>query len=228
MSRAKFFFAAAFLPAFLFSAAAAGAEETAITGTVVVQSQDGKIVSPANVVVFIDKLETDKGFEPPAAHPEIRQRGKKFVPDILPVVTGTTVDFVNDDNLFHNVFSRSKARPFDLGIYKQGLRKSLTFDTPGLVKVYCNIHFNMVTFILVLNNPYFAVTSGKGEYRITGVPPGRYTLRAWQRFGEEGSREITVPPEQGTSADFQLVQDKTSLRHKNKYGREYSLHPGNY
>jgi hypothetical protein len=131
-------------------------------------------------------------------HPleEIHQKNANFVPHVLPVMIGTTVQFPNDDNIFHNVFSKSEAGSFDLGLYKKGdLAKQVTFTNLGEVDVFCSIHARMNCIILVRENPYFAVADTRGHYTITNVPPGTYTLVAWQERLPVDSRVITVPEE---------------------------------
>ena len=103
------------------------------------------------------------------------QRNETFVPHVLAITTGTTVDFPNSDRIYHNVFSLSKARQFDLGRYAVGRSKSVRFDRSGIVRVFCDIHSHMSAFILVFSHPFFSVTDPAGRYRIENVPPGSYT-----------------------------------------------------
>jgi len=136
------------------------------------------------------------GAKPVRLLEEIRQKNATFVPHVLPVMVGTAVEFPNDDNIFHNVFSKSDAAPFDLGLYKKGdPAKQVPFNKPGEVDVFCSIHTHMNCIILVLENPYFAVTDSRGHYAIPNVPPGTYTLYAWQERLPQDSKVITVPEE---------------------------------
>lgn len=128
----------------------------------------------------------------PSEHPKMVQQGQAFDPLVLPIVVGTTVDFPNLDPVYHNVFSYSKAKKFDLGRFPKGQSKSVTFDTPGLVKVFCEIHSSMRAHILVLDQPYFTTTSADGNYRIENVPPGKYTLKIWQDQLPELEFPVTV------------------------------------
>ena len=132
------------------------------------------------------------------------QRNETFVPHVLAVTTGTTVDFPNSDRIYHNVFSLSKARPFDLGRYAVGRSKAVRFDRPGIVRVFCDIHSHMSAFILVFSHPFFSVTGADGRYRIENVPPGSYTLVAWNAGVASASRSVIVADSTPTEADFTL------------------------
>jgi len=132
------------------------------------------------------------------------QRNETFVPHVLAITVGTTVDFPNSDNTYHNVFSLRGPRPFDLGRYAAGKSKSVRFDRPGIVRVFCEIHSHMSAFILVFNHRYFAVTSADGRYQIGRVPPGQYTLVAWNEGSVRESRPIVVPNDGAVEADFSL------------------------
>jgi plastocyanin len=132
------------------------------------------------------------------------QRNETFVPHVLAIIAGTTVDFPNNDRTYHNVFSLSKTRSFDLGRYAAGRSKSVRFDKPGIVRVFCDIHSHMRAYILVFSHPYFAVTDEQGRYRIDGVPPGTYTVIAWNEAMDLQSRKITVPESADVDLDFAL------------------------
>ena len=123
----------------------------------------------------------------------VRQKDATFVPHVLPVMVGTTVEWPNEDPIFHNVYSKSDAASFDLGLYKKGdPPHRYKFDKPGEVDVFCSIHARMNCIVLVLENPYFSV-SDAGRYSITNVPPGKYTLVAWQERLPKDTKIIEVP-----------------------------------
>lgn len=130
---------------------------------------------------------------PPAEPPTMMQHDTAFVPAALVVPVGTTVRFPNDDPFFHNVFSYSRTKRFDLGRYPRGVAKDVTFDAPGIVKVYCEVHDFMRAVIVVTDNPFHAVVGRDGAFRIDGVPPGTYTLVIWHPDLGEVDREVTVP-----------------------------------
>ncbi len=157
----------------------------------------------ADVVVYIE--EVPGTFAPPAENPKIVQKSASFQPAVLPILAGTTVDFPNMDAIFHNVFSYSKTKPFDLGLYKSGASKQITFPKPGQVTMYCSIHRTMKADILVLQNPYFAVTDAKGSYKIPGVPEGKYTLTGWHDRFPEASIDVDIPKDAASvTADLTL------------------------
>ncbi len=144
-------------------------------------------------------FETDEG-----GHAVMDQRNETFVPHVLAIATGTTVDFPNSDKFYHNVFSLSKARRFDLGRYAVGHSQSIRFDRPGIVRVFCDIHSHMNAFILVFSHPFFALTDGEGRYRIDHVPPGTYGVIAWNEGTSSEPRPVTVPDGGIAELDFTL------------------------
>jgi plastocyanin len=137
-------------------------------------------------------------------HAVLDQRDERFVPHVLAITTGTVVDFPNSDRIFHNVFSLSKTRPFDLGRYAAGRSKAVTFDRPGIVRVFCDIHSHMNAFVLVFNHPFFALTDMDGRYRIDNVPPGTYNLVAWNEGVSSGPQAVVVPEGGEAELDFAL------------------------
>lgn len=133
------------------------------------------------------------------------QRNETFVPHLLAVTVGTTVDFPNNDRTYHNVFSLSKARRFDLGRYAAGRSKSVRFDRPGIVRVFCDIHSHMNAFILVFSHRFFSVADAEGRYEIDRVPPGTYTLVAWVEGAIRETRAVQIAAEsRGVEVDFLL------------------------
>ena len=139
-----------------------------------------------NVVVYLTGV-TSRGPLTPSRH-AIRQEHEAFVPRVLAITRGSTVDFPNADPYFHNVFSLSSAGTFNLGRYPKGETKGREFTKPGLVKVYCNIHSHMSASILVLDHPYFTIPELDGTFKLSNVPPGRYTIVGWhERVGERTS-----------------------------------------
>jgi plastocyanin len=131
------------------------------------------------------------------------QRNETFVPHVLAILAGTVVDFPNSDKTFHNVFSYSSAKRFDLGRYAAGRSKSVRFDRPGVVRVFCDIHSHMNAFVLVFSHPFFDTTDVDGRFRIDHVPAGTYTVIGWYEGEARTSRAVTVPA--GGAVDLELA-----------------------
>jgi plastocyanin len=156
------------------------------TTTAPVVNQRYEIVSKGGVVATNPPLAVvflAGDFPKPATPPvtQLMQKALTFIPALLPVQTGTKVEFPNLDDQYHNIFSYSPAKRFDLGRYRSDERPipSQTFDVAGLVTLRCDIHEHMRGVILVLDTPHFVMTDAAGNFRLTGLPPGRYTLKAW-------------------------------------------------
>ena len=128
----------------------------------------------------------------PGSPETISQQDTAFVPALLTVSRGATVDFANEDPFFHNVFSYSQAKRFDLGRFPAGQSKSVTFEETGIVKVYCEVHDFMRAIVLVLDTPYHSVVSEDGSFTIRGVPPGTYEVVAWHADFDEQIIPVTV------------------------------------
>ena len=128
----------------------------------------------------------------PGAPEIISQQDTAFVPALLTVSPGATVDFANEDPFFHNVFSYSQAKRFDLGRFPAGESKSVTFEETGIVKVYCEVHDFMRAVVLVLDTPYHSPVSEDGSFTIRGVPPGTYEMVAWHADFDEQIIPVTI------------------------------------
>jgi len=130
------------------------------------------------------------------------QRNERFVPHVLAVMVGTLVDFPNSDRTYHNVFSLSRARKFDLGRYAAGRSKAVRMDRPGVVRVFCDIHSHMNAFVLVFSHPFFSVTDVDGRYALPAVPPGTYTVVGWYEGEPRITRTVVVPATGWADADL--------------------------
>ena len=155
-------------------------------------------------VVYLDSAPRRAFDEVEPGRAVLDQRDERFVPHVLAITTGSVVDFPNSDRIYHNVFSLSKTRPFDLGRYAVGRSKRVRFDTPGVVRVFCDIHSHMNAFILVFSHPFFTLTDNEGRYRINNVPPGTYNLIAWNEGVSSEPRPVTVPDGGEAELDFSL------------------------
>jgi plastocyanin len=155
-------------------------------------------------VVYLDSGPRQAFEELRPGRVKMDQRGQQFVPRVLAITVGTTVDFPNSDTTFHNAFSLAPAGPFDLGRYRPGRTRSIRFDRPGIVPVSCDIHSHMSAYILIFNHPFFAVTDDEGRYSIAGVPGGTYTLTVWSEIGRPAPRKVTVGDGETVEANFQV------------------------
>lgn len=156
-------------------------------------------------VVYLESAPAGAFEEREIGRVRMDQRNESFVPHVLAITTGSTVDFLNNDRTYHNVFSLSKVKRFDLGRYAAGKSKPVRFDRPGIVRVFCEIHSHMSAFILVFSHRYFAVTGADGRYQVESVPPGRYTVIAWNEGVERDSRSVAVPGDgNSVELDFSL------------------------
>jgi plastocyanin len=213
----------AVLAAVLAAGAAAPGRAATLSGEVevweTVAGQPSKLENRANAVIFV------AGFnEPPPSgqEPELAQENKSFTQRVLVVTQGESVAFPNHDPIYHNVWSRSPGRPFDLGLYKAPEQRELPFPVPGIVTVFCNIHPQMIATILVLPNRRYAVTGPDGRYRIEGIPAGEHPVYAWV----EGAQPIRQMVRFGGGNDhqqlgFRLTLQRIPLRHLNKEGKPY-------
>ena len=182
----------------------------------------------AGVVVWLEPLSGAAMVPAGTKHVEMIQKDKTFIPHVLAITVGTTVDFPNLDPIFHNAFSNYNGQIFDIGLYPPGTSRSISFRRDGVVRVFCNIHPTMSAVIVVLKSPYFAVSNKSGAVQITGVPPGSYRLRVFHERATEQTlnaltRVIEVP-EAGLQIPPISVSESGYLQlpHKNKYGKDYA------
>ncbi|MEP7304303.1 MAG: carboxypeptidase regulatory-like domain-containing protein [Acidobacteriota bacterium] len=130
----------------------------------------------------------------PVSKVVLDQRNLDFFPRILAVRVGTVVEFPNNDRVFHNVFSFHDGKRFDLGLYPVGTMKRVTFDHPGLSRIFCNIHPNMAAHVMSLDTPYFTVSDADGRFAMAAVPPGTYTYHAWRPGRADLTGSVVVGP----------------------------------
>jgi plastocyanin len=135
---------------------------------------------------------------------EIRQRDENFVPRVAAVTVGSEVDFPNDDPIYHNVFSLSRVKTFDLGRYPKGKSRGQRFDRPGLVKVFCQIHSHMSATVIVFDHPWFAVPDEQGRFDLSAVVPGVHEVTAWHERLGDTTLQVRVEPGRPATLDFVL------------------------
>jgi plastocyanin len=171
-------------------------------------AEDPIVYELSRVVVYlesqgpIDNSAADAGNAATAPPIQIQQLDRRFSPDLAVIPAGSSVSFPNMDPIFHNIFSFSKAKTFDLGSYDKGQMRTVVFPKPGIVDVYCHLHPNMAATIVVTPNRWYARPDRSGQYRIPDVAPGKYTLVAWHKSAGFFRKEIVVAAGQNAVADF--------------------------
>ena len=198
---------------------------TAATVTGHIQLTGTRVKDLSGVVIALDPA------TPPPAHPNghalMKQKDKTFLPHILAVESGTTVDFPNHDPIFHNAFSSFDGKVFDVGLYPPGTSRSVRFDREGIVRVFCNIHSAMSAVIVVLDHPWFSTTDRDGAFKIQGVPEGDYTLRVYHERATPAILAALTHPvsirQEHTELPLISISETGYLPmpHKNKYGKDY-------
>jgi len=191
-----------------------------VSGRVTVTDAGGRAAPDlGDAVIFLDGR-GPRGATP--ARPEVALDARQFRPRVLVVPAGTTINFPNLDPFNHNVFSLSEGNTFDLGLYGRGEARNRRFTRAGLVRIFCNIHPRMSSYIVVRDNAWYAQPGADGSFTIHGVPPGTYTLNIWHERSPEVRQQITVPA--GGLSGLELAMDASGYRwvqHRNKYGQEY-------
>lgn len=164
-------------------------------------------VSRNEAVVYVDHV--DGQFSLPKANIHVSQKGLVFDPHVQPVLKGTTVDFTNDDNVNHNVSSPpGSAKVFNLGLYGVGVTKTVTFDNLGEVPLLCSVHPEMLAYVIVLQNPFFALTDKSGNFEIKNVPPGSYQLKMWHEKLQVASEKVVVEQGKTTTIEFKDLKKR--------------------
>ena len=200
-------------------------EAGTVSGQVTLATRDSSRADASNAVVWLEGVHRS-GAGARTTAGEMKSDQKRFRPRVVAIPINGSVDFPNADAIYHNVFSVSGGNRFDLGLYRSGASKAKQFETPGLVRVYCNIHPQMVGFVMVVDSDFLAVTGPDGKFRFEGVPPGTHTLKAWHEEAAEAATDVTVRAHGDTEASIRLdVSRYKSEPHKNKYGKEYPPQP---
>lgn len=200
--------------------APASTELGTIAGSVTVLLGGEKKRDRSNVVVYLENG--------PKAPPEsaslvqrVFQKDQQFRPQVVVAPLGSSLEFPNEDKIFHNVFSLSKAARFDLGLYKSGESKLVKTKKVGVIDVFCNIHPQMFAKILVVDTKHYAITEADGRFTIPAVPVGTYQLVAWQAKGEKSTAQVSVTRGRKSDVSIQLVESTERERHRRKDGTPY-------
>jgi plastocyanin len=167
--------------------------------------QDPIAYERSRVVIYLEgPVLADRGT---AGTQQVKQLDRRFVPDMVVVPVGSSVSFPNMDPIFHNIYSLSKPKSFDLGSYDKGETRKVTFAKPGIVEIYCHLHPNMAATVVVTPNRWYARPDGNGQYRIPNVPPGQYTVVAWHKTGGFFRKTVVIENGHDAAADFFIPVD---------------------
>ncbi len=203
----------------LLIALTAPARASELKGVVQLTFKGAPKADRSGIVVFVADQALPAGQKTDAA---MAQAERQFTPDVLVVPVGATVSFPNRDSIEHNVFSRSPHASFDLGRYGKGGVKTHTFDEPGVVDIYCNVHSDMVGHVVVVPGPW-AVTGPDGSFAIHGLTPGHHAVVVWDRLGTPAvqRQSVTLPESGEASLDISIVEADREPPHANKFGGAY-------
>lgn len=210
--------AAVLLAALALACGASPLRAAALSGTLVLTEQGRPVASVENAVIWY--VPEGGAPRPAARRAEIQTHERRFMPRVIAVPAGSEVWFPNGDPILHNVFSVSPGNRFDLGLYRQGKGKAARFDSPGLVRVYCNVHQSMVAYVVVCDTPWFTQPESAGAFSLDGLPAGSGTLHGWHEQTGPWSRDVTLP----LAEPLEIRLDAQPLRpalHLDKRGRPY-------
>lgn len=200
------------------------AQSVAFSGRIEIQDRKGRAGDVDEALVW---LEGAGAAGVAAKRVEVLTENKSFVPRITIVPVGSTVGFPNHDSFDHNVFSTSGPKVFDLGLYGRNQTRSVTFESAGLARIYCNVHARMAAFVLVQDTPHATRPDKGGRFAFDRVPPGTYTLRVWHERGGERAVPVTVPL--GTELVVTLdARNYTFVQHRDKHGKSYDARGRRY
>jgi plastocyanin len=176
-----------------------------LAGNIVGKVKARGVKNSADAVIYVEKT-PGTSFPVPKEHAKINQKNLKFNPHVLPILVGTTVDFLNSDDVLHNVFSPDAcSEKMNLGTWPKGEIRSFTFKQPGCTAtMLCNVHPEMQAYVLALETPYYAVSSENGIYEIKNVPAGKYTLKIWHEKLKAQTVSVEVPEKGNVTIDFEI------------------------
>lgn len=196
-----------------------------LEGRVQILGKKNKKHKPSNVIITLKPFTAVQDTSEKNRTHEVDMRNKTYTPVAQTILKGDSLQFNNHDDIKHNVFSSSGDNTFDLGTFEGGGVRTVALQHTGIVKVYCNIHPEMATFVMVADNPLHAISNNKGEFVIENIPTGKYALSLWHIRGESNT-EVVI--EAGVNSLQELLIDASSYQrvaHKNKFGEEYEKKP---
>jgi len=202
-------------------ALAADLNAAVLTGKVHFITRRGQQPVVNETLVWLEPL--GRAPKRPAQTFTMTTRSKTFLPHVVAVPAGSTVNFPNEDPIAHNLFSLTPGNTFDLGLYRKGSGKAHKFETPGVVNVYCNVHPNMSAVVHVMTTPYYGFTDAQGNYSFD-VPPGKYRVTAWNEQGGTATQDVEIANDGKVQGATLLTIDGRTFRmtqHKNKFGQTY-------
>jgi plastocyanin len=180
-----------------------------ISGTVKVRG----LRSPENILIYLAKAPNVAGAGKDGAY-VMDQQNLSFRPHILPVPVGATVSFPNQDKVDHNVFSLSRTKKFNLGSYTPGESKRVTFDKPGIVELRCDVHAEMIAYIMVMKNPFFAITDKNGTFKIADAPAGKVLVKTWHEKLKNGKHKAVIPEKGDIAIHLDLTRGTPGVLYK--------------
>lgn len=191
-----------------------------LTGTIALTGGDADVTESVIYFVPDERSRLPEAANESAGH-EIVTRNKTLSPAVLAVSTGSEVQFPNNDPILHNLFSVSSGNGFDLGVYEPGQSPSVTFDQPGVVNIYCNVHHDMHAHVLVVDTPWRTRADRRGRFRLEGLPDADGTLHVWHRQAESWSRAVDFPVEEPLDIALAVTRPKLPP-HRDKTGQPYN------
>ncbi|MEL7059097.1 MAG: carboxypeptidase regulatory-like domain-containing protein [Acidobacteriota bacterium] len=186
--------------------------------------ESGRDVTAAearHTVVWLETATAVESPEPTGQPLQMTTVRKQFLPRVLAAPVGSEVAFPNQDPILHNVFSVDRANRFDVGLYGSGESESTTFTSEGVVPVFCNVHHDMIGYVVVLDTPFYAAPGRDGSFRFDGVPPGPAKLTVWHERAKARTLNVTVPLIGSLTVDLEISKPRVP-RHRNKFGKPYS------
>ena len=179
-------------------------ENGAVSGTIEVF----RARHSGDVVVYLEGAGIKKEYPPPQEASLLDQKNLVFLPRVLPILKGTTVKFLNSDDVQHNIFAPGRVEKFNLGTWGKDGKKERTLNKPGEIIILCNVHSEMVAYIIILENPFYFKTDEDGHFKIENIPPGDYQLRTWHEKMKLAPQKITVTGGETTEVNLELSKRK--------------------